>query len=217
MKEDIAAPQPAASEDEEEEEEEDEDDDDEEEDEDDEDSEEEAEVEKPTVASQGKRRAPSEDESSESEDDDGRTKEERLYDRAKRRIEVRDTAKSGGVTGSLSIPISDLRVLFVSLETPSGEHEEHRLGNAEGTSGVCARTRRHRQDQDPGQGDVYSLLTEFLPTVTDDTTFTYCCLFCCLRAAPTHPRSGWRGRRNHSADRRHKRPEGDHRGADKDG
>uniref|UniRef100_A0AAX7UFU2 Eukaryotic translation initiation factor 5B n=1 Tax=Astatotilapia calliptera TaxID=8154 RepID=A0AAX7UFU2_ASTCA len=67
----------------------DEDDDDEEEDEDDEDSEEEAEVEKPTVASQGKRRAPSEDESSESEDDDGRTKEERLYDRAKRRIEKR--------------------------------------------------------------------------------------------------------------------------------
>uniref|UniRef100_A0A669C388 Eukaryotic translation initiation factor 5B n=1 Tax=Oreochromis niloticus TaxID=8128 RepID=A0A669C388_ORENI len=51
--------------------------------------EEEAEVEKPTVASQGKRRAPSEDESSESEDDDGRTKEERLYDRAKRRIEKR--------------------------------------------------------------------------------------------------------------------------------
>uniref|UniRef100_A0AAX7U517 Eukaryotic translation initiation factor 5B n=1 Tax=Astatotilapia calliptera TaxID=8154 RepID=A0AAX7U517_ASTCA len=78
VKEDIAAPQPA-----------DEDDDDEEEDEDDEDSEEEAEVEKPTVASQGKRRAPSEDESSESEDDDGRTKEERLYDRAKRRIEKR--------------------------------------------------------------------------------------------------------------------------------
>lgn len=39
----------------------------------------------------------------------------------------------------------------------------------------------------------------------------------CLRAAPTHPRSGWRGRRNHSADRSHKRPEGDHRGADKDG
>ncbi|XP_063322498.1 eukaryotic translation initiation factor 5B isoform X1 [Pelmatolapia mariae] len=90
VKEDITAPpQPAASEDEEEEEEEDEDDDDEEEDEDDEDSEEEAEVEKPTVASQGKRRAPSEDESSESEDDDGRTKEERLYDRAKRRIEKR--------------------------------------------------------------------------------------------------------------------------------
>ncbi|KAL3999835.1 kelch-like protein 20 [Sarotherodon galilaeus] len=90
VKEDIAAPpQPAASEDEEEEEEEDEDDDDEEEDEDDEDSEEEAEVEKPTVASQGKRRVPSEDESSESEDDDGRTKEERLYDRAKRRIEKR--------------------------------------------------------------------------------------------------------------------------------
>lgn len=90
VKEDIAAPpQPAASEDDEEEEEEDEDDDDEEEDEDDEDSEEEAEAEKPTVASQGKRRAPSEDESSESEDDDGRTKEERLYDRAKRRIEKR--------------------------------------------------------------------------------------------------------------------------------
>lgn len=108
VKEDIAAPpQPAASEDDEEEEEEDEDDDDEEEDEDDEDSEEEAEAEKPTVASQGKRRAPSEDESSESEDDDGRTKEERLYDRAKRRIEVRDAAKSAGVTGSLFILISD--------------------------------------------------------------------------------------------------------------
>uniref|UniRef100_H3CM73 Eukaryotic translation initiation factor 5B n=1 Tax=Tetraodon nigroviridis TaxID=99883 RepID=H3CM73_TETNG len=44
-----------------------------------------------TVASQQKRRRAkeSEDESSASDDDDGRTKEERLYDRAKRRIEKR--------------------------------------------------------------------------------------------------------------------------------
>uniref|UniRef100_A0A4W6BY79 Eukaryotic translation initiation factor 5B n=1 Tax=Lates calcarifer TaxID=8187 RepID=A0A4W6BY79_LATCA len=51
--------------------------------------EEESEEEKePTAAGQGKRKE-SEDESSESDDDDGRTKEERLYDRAKRRIEKR--------------------------------------------------------------------------------------------------------------------------------
>ncbi|KAM9327450.1 eukaryotic translation initiation factor 5B [Pholidichthys leucotaenia] len=86
-----AAPQPVASEEEEEEEEDEEEDDEEEEEDDDneEDSEEEGEVEKPAPASHGKRRVASEDESSESEDDDGRTKEERLYDRAKRRIEKR--------------------------------------------------------------------------------------------------------------------------------
>uniref|UniRef100_A0A3B4ZZ59 Eukaryotic translation initiation factor 5B n=1 Tax=Stegastes partitus TaxID=144197 RepID=A0A3B4ZZ59_9TELE len=73
----------------------DEDDDEEdEEDDDDEESEEDAEEEKEAAttvaaAAHGKRRAPSEDESSDSDDDDGRTKEERLYDRAKRRIEKR--------------------------------------------------------------------------------------------------------------------------------
>ncbi|CAK6983319.1 eukaryotic translation initiation factor 5B [Scomber scombrus] len=82
-----APPQPAGSD--EEEEEEDEEDDDEE---DDEESEEGEEDEKEaTSAGAGKRKAAkeSEDESSESDDDDGRTKEERLYDRAKRRIEKR--------------------------------------------------------------------------------------------------------------------------------
>ncbi|RVE75174.1 hypothetical protein OJAV_G00014090 [Oryzias javanicus] len=79
-----APPQSAASEEEDDDEEEDEEDNDEEE------SEDEVEVEKEAApASQGKKRAVSEDESSESEDDDGRTKEERLYDRAKRRIEKR--------------------------------------------------------------------------------------------------------------------------------
>ncbi|KAM9767062.1 eukaryotic translation initiation factor 5B isoform 2-T2 [Menidia menidia] len=82
----VAAAQPTASE---EEEDDDEEEDDEDED-DDEESEEEAEVEKEaTPANQSKRRAASEDDSSESSDDDGRTKEERLYDRAKRRIEKR--------------------------------------------------------------------------------------------------------------------------------
>lgn len=83
-----APPQPGGSE---EEEEEDDEDEDEEDDDDEEDvSEEEAEKEV-TVATQQKRRRTkeSEDESSESDDDDGRTKEERLYDRAKRRIEKR--------------------------------------------------------------------------------------------------------------------------------
>ncbi|KAK7893234.1 hypothetical protein WMY93_022386 [Mugilogobius chulae] len=48
------------------------------------------EVTRTTAAASSKRRAKeSEDESSESDDDDGRTKEERLYDRAKRRIEKR--------------------------------------------------------------------------------------------------------------------------------
>lgn len=64
---------------------------------------------------------------------------------------------------------------------------------------MCARTRRHRQDQDPGQGDVYSLLTEFLPTVTDDTTFTYCFLFLlfvlvvCVQLRHTHVQDGEAG------------------------
>uniref|UniRef100_A0AAQ5XWJ0 Eukaryotic translation initiation factor 5B n=1 Tax=Amphiprion ocellaris TaxID=80972 RepID=A0AAQ5XWJ0_AMPOC len=60
--------------------------------EEDEESEEDEEKEKEkvvTTTGHGKRRAASEDESSESDDDDGRTKEERLYDRAKRRIEKR--------------------------------------------------------------------------------------------------------------------------------
>ncbi|CAF95765.1 unnamed protein product, partial [Tetraodon nigroviridis] len=83
-----APPQPGGSE----EEEEDDDEDEDEEDDDDEDDVSEEEPEKEvTVASQQKRRRAkeSEDESSASDDDDGRTKEERLYDRAKRRIEKR--------------------------------------------------------------------------------------------------------------------------------
>uniref|UniRef100_A0A1A7WPF4 Eukaryotic translation initiation factor 5B n=2 Tax=Iconisemion striatum TaxID=60296 RepID=A0A1A7WPF4_9TELE len=92
VKEETTAPsQSAASDDEEdgdEEEEEEDEDDDEDEDEEEEESEEDGGVEKPPV-SHGKRRAASEDESSESDEDDGRTKEELLYDRAKRRIEKR--------------------------------------------------------------------------------------------------------------------------------
>ncbi|XP_014867233.1 PREDICTED: eukaryotic translation initiation factor 5B isoform X3 [Poecilia mexicana] len=90
VKEETPAPrQPAASE-EEEEDEEDEEDDDEDEEEEEEESEEEAEAEKESApVSHGKRRPVSEDESSESDDDDGRTKEERLYDRARKRIEKR--------------------------------------------------------------------------------------------------------------------------------
>ncbi|XP_040887878.1 eukaryotic translation initiation factor 5B [Toxotes jaculatrix] len=89
VKEETAA-QPAGSEEDEEDEdeeedEEEEDEDDEEEDESEGDGEEEKES---TAAGHGKKKE-SEDESSESEDDDGRTKEERLYDRAKRRIEKR--------------------------------------------------------------------------------------------------------------------------------
>ncbi|XP_035983720.1 eukaryotic translation initiation factor 5B isoform X1 [Fundulus heteroclitus] len=83
-----AAPghQPAASDEEEEEEEEEEEDEEEEEEE----SEEEGEAEKePTPAAHGRRRPPSDEESSESSEDDDRTKEERLYDRAKKRIEKR--------------------------------------------------------------------------------------------------------------------------------
>ncbi|XP_029282562.1 LOW QUALITY PROTEIN: eukaryotic translation initiation factor 5B-like [Cottoperca gobio] len=91
VKEDATAPpHPTGSE----EDEEDEDEDDDEED-DEEESEEEAEKKEvtappaPVVVSQGKRRKESEYESTDSDDDDGRTKDERLYDRAKRRIEKR--------------------------------------------------------------------------------------------------------------------------------
>ncbi|XP_028255485.1 eukaryotic translation initiation factor 5B [Parambassis ranga] len=91
VKEETTGPhQPAASE--EEEDDDDEEEDDEEEDDEDEESEDNVEEEKeatPTTTAPAKKRAPSEDDSSESEDDDGRTKEERLYDRAKRRIEKR--------------------------------------------------------------------------------------------------------------------------------
>ena len=150
VKEDTAAPpQPTGSEEDEDEEE---DEEDEEDDDDDEESERDEEKEsttatKPTTT-QGKKKE-SEDESSESEDDDGRTKEERLYDRAKRRIEVRDVP--GGGTPRLSVPVSDCSVC-VSIETEGGEHQEHRLGPAEGAGGVRARTRGHGEDQDPGQG-----------------------------------------------------------------
>lgn len=91
VKETAAPPQPAGSEEDEDEEDEDEEDDDDEEDV----SEEEA-VKEVTVPSQGKRKPAkeSEDESSESDDDDGRTKEERVYDRAKRRIEVGENRRS---------------------------------------------------------------------------------------------------------------------------
>nr|XP_046237727.1 eukaryotic translation initiation factor 5B [Scatophagus argus] len=94
VKEETAAPpQPAGSEEDEEEEDDEEDEEDEEEDDDEEeDSDEEGEGEREaTAAGQTKRRAAkeSEEESSESDDDDSRTKEERLYDRAKRRIEKR--------------------------------------------------------------------------------------------------------------------------------
>uniref|UniRef100_A0A1A8HXM9 Eukaryotic translation initiation factor 5B n=1 Tax=Nothobranchius kuhntae TaxID=321403 RepID=A0A1A8HXM9_NOTKU len=91
VKEEATAPsQPAASDEEEDrdEEDDDEEDDDEDEDEEEEESEEDGGVEKPPTG-HGKRRAPSEDESSDSDEDDGRTKEELLYDRAKRRIEKR--------------------------------------------------------------------------------------------------------------------------------
>uniref|UniRef100_A0A8D2ZCL8 Eukaryotic translation initiation factor 5B n=1 Tax=Scophthalmus maximus TaxID=52904 RepID=A0A8D2ZCL8_SCOMX len=92
VKEDPAALPPAAGS---EEDEEDEDNEGDEEDEEDDDEEEESEGEEekdtpPVLTSQAKRKE-SEDESSESDDDDGRTKEERLYDRAKRRIEKRKT------------------------------------------------------------------------------------------------------------------------------
>ncbi|XP_029925015.1 eukaryotic translation initiation factor 5B [Myripristis murdjan] len=93
MKETAAAPQPAASEEEEEEDEEEDEEDEEEEDEEEESEEEEEEEEKkeeaPAVQTKRKGARESEDDSSESEEDDGRTKEERVYDRAKRRIEKR--------------------------------------------------------------------------------------------------------------------------------
>ncbi|XP_061642838.1 eukaryotic translation initiation factor 5B isoform X2 [Phyllopteryx taeniolatus] len=85
----VGPPQPTASEEEEEEEEDDEDEEEEEEE-----SEEapEEEIAKRVVVGQGKKQQAkeSEDEITESDDDDDdRTKEERLYDRAKRRIEKR--------------------------------------------------------------------------------------------------------------------------------
>ncbi|XP_031696677.1 eukaryotic translation initiation factor 5B-like, partial [Anarrhichthys ocellatus] len=90
VKEDAGAP-PQHTGSNEEEEEDDEEDDEEEDDE--EESEEESEEEKEATketTSHGKRRAKdSADDNSSSEDDDGRTKDERLYDRAKRRIEKR--------------------------------------------------------------------------------------------------------------------------------
>ncbi|XP_019716239.1 eukaryotic translation initiation factor 5B isoform X2 [Hippocampus comes] len=91
----VGPPQPTGSDEEEEEEEDEEDeDDDEEEDEEEEESEEapEEEMAKGVTGAQGKKQQAkeSDDESSESDDDDDdRTKEERLYDRAKRRIEKR--------------------------------------------------------------------------------------------------------------------------------
>lgn len=101
-----APPQPGGSE----EEEEDDDEDEDEEDDDDEDDVSEEEPEKEvTVASQQKRRRAkeSEDESSASDDDDGRTKEERLYDRAKRRIEV---GKRAGGTAPSYLTVFDFSV-----------------------------------------------------------------------------------------------------------
>uniref|UniRef100_A0A674NKN0 Eukaryotic translation initiation factor 5B n=1 Tax=Takifugu rubripes TaxID=31033 RepID=A0A674NKN0_TAKRU len=88
VKEETASPpQPAGSDEDEEEA----DDEDEEDDDDEEDVSEEEAVKEVAPVSQGKRKPAkeSEDESSESDDDDGRTKEQRLYDRAKRRIEKR--------------------------------------------------------------------------------------------------------------------------------
>ncbi|XP_037330815.2 eukaryotic translation initiation factor 5B [Pungitius pungitius] len=88
VKEDSGAPPRPTDSDEEEEEEED--DEEEDEDEEEEESEEEEKEATPAVSSHGKRRTKdSEEESTASEDDDGMTKEERLYDRAKRRIEKR--------------------------------------------------------------------------------------------------------------------------------
>ncbi|XP_053273047.1 eukaryotic translation initiation factor 5B [Pleuronectes platessa] len=87
VKEDTAPPQPTGSEeDEDEEDEEDEEDDDDEESDGDEEKES-TPATRPTTTQSKKKE--SEGESSESDDDDGRTKEERLYDRAKRRIEKR--------------------------------------------------------------------------------------------------------------------------------
>lgn len=145
VKETAAPPQPAGSEEEDEEEDEDEEDEDDEEDV----SEEEAVKETVTMPSQGKRKPAkeSEDESSESDDDDGRTKEERVYDRAKRRIEVWENRRSE--SSSLF-----LTSLWFSIETESRELEEHQPGHAESTGGVCAGSRRHRKDQNLGQGNI---------------------------------------------------------------
>ncbi|XP_069377636.1 eukaryotic translation initiation factor 5B [Paralichthys olivaceus] len=89
VKEDTAAPpQPTGSEEDEDEEEDEEDEDEDDEEESEGDEEKETMTATRPTATQGKKKE-SEDESSESEDDDGRTKEERLYDRAKRRIEKR--------------------------------------------------------------------------------------------------------------------------------
>ncbi|XP_061540021.1 eukaryotic translation initiation factor 5B [Phycodurus eques] len=85
----VGPPQPTASE---EEEEEDEDDEDEEEEEEESEEAPEEEIAKAVVVGQGKKQQAkeSEDEITDSDDDDDdRTKEERLYDRAKRRIEKR--------------------------------------------------------------------------------------------------------------------------------
>ncbi|XP_061571952.1 eukaryotic translation initiation factor 5B [Cololabis saira] len=87
VKETAALSQPAASE-EDDDEDEDEDDEEDDEDEEEEESEEEAEKEAPPEGP-AKKRLASECESSESSEDDDRTKEEKLYDRAKRRIEKR--------------------------------------------------------------------------------------------------------------------------------
>ncbi|KAM8904894.1 eukaryotic translation initiation factor 5B [Spinachia spinachia] len=86
-----APPRPTGSDEEDkEEDDEEEEEEEEEEDDDEEESEEEEKEARPAVSSHGKRRAKeSEEESTASEDDDGMTKEERLYDRAKRRIEKR--------------------------------------------------------------------------------------------------------------------------------
>lgn len=79
---------------------EEEDEEDEEEDDDDDDEESEEEAEKGATVVGPVKRGPakeSDEESTESDGDDGRTKEERLYDRAKRRIEVRENTGEGGV------------------------------------------------------------------------------------------------------------------------
>ncbi|KAL4656945.1 eukaryotic translation initiation factor 5B, partial [Arapaima gigas] len=79
-------------EDDEDEEDEEEDDDEEEEEESEEEEQEEEEEEKKETQPSGRKkggREPSSESSSDSEEDDGRTKEERLYDRAKRRVEKR--------------------------------------------------------------------------------------------------------------------------------
>ncbi|KAM9821093.1 eukaryotic translation initiation factor 5B [Neosynchiropus ocellatus] len=85
VKEEAAVVPHPASEDEDEDEEEEEEDDEEE----DEEEEEEEVEQKPAVPIQVSKKKPQESDDSSSDSDDGRTKEERLYDRAKRRIEKR--------------------------------------------------------------------------------------------------------------------------------